>query len=404
MRRALAAAAVIGLVACGQVASAPTGSVPSAKPFKASSTWGLFVTSYQSFQHEWSLTRLNPESLKDIGATMPGHGYAIASADGSTLVEVDYNNDTTAVRVIDARNGAVRAAFQPSFASAPVLTPDGSRLLVSDNTGHSYRVFDTANGQVTGKLETGDAPCCGLFNEWLDPTGSFLYGIDAPGSGMYATGPVTPVLVRYDLRAGRENGRLALTGVLAGVWQTDRTIGSEHVTTMLSPGAALSSDGSQLSVLSADSTHLVTIDAIEMRIVSSRRVAEPSPATSWFSLWPIDAYAKYDAGVQWSLVYSPDGRKLVASGRETSIDQSGNRSTRGLGVKLIDVQSASLLAAAPDLDAGLVFFAPDGSALYAMAWVGDQAHAVLLRLDPSSLAVAARREFSEPRDVLILAS
>jgi len=410
MRKGLAVAAVMGLVACGQSVSSPGVSLPAPKPFHPPSSWGLFVTDGQSFQGSWHLIRLDAGTLRDGEIAGEGHGYAIASADGSTLVEVDYQpNDTASVRVFDARNGTVRASFQPVFADGPVLTPDGSQLLVNDNTGHSYRVFDTRTGRVTGGLESDMGPCCGLFDEWLDPTGSFLYGMLTPGSGYGAMGPVTPVLVRYDLRARRENGRVTLNGVQAGLWQTERMIGTEHVMTSLVPGVALSPDGSQLSVLYADGNRLMSIDTVTMKILASRRVAPPPPTTSWFSLLPMDAEAKYDEGIQWSTAYSPDGRRLVAAAWQTTIDQAGKFSTHGLGIRTIDVQKASVIAQAPSVDAGQLRFAPDGSALYATILLTDgvefanQAHMVLLRLDTSTLAMADRREFTSPRDILLLA-
>lgn len=411
MRKGFVLAALIGLVACGQAVSSPAASVPKPKPFHPPSGWGLFVTDRSSFQgRPWQLMRLDAGSLKDAQVAAQGTGYAVASADGSTLVEIDYNADqTTSVRVVAARTGTVRTSFQPPFAVAPVLTPDGSRLLVIDSTGHSWRVFNTSDGQLTGKLETDGDPCCGLFGFWLDPTGRFLYRVLVSGSGFDATGPVTPIVARYDLEAGRETGRLKLDGIEAGLWQTARTIGSEHVTTSLVPGVALSLDGSQLSVLYADGDRLMTIDTATLKIVASRHVAAPQPPTSWFSIAPVDAYAKYDEGVQWNLAYSPDGRQLVAAARQTTIDNGGNYSTSGLGLKVIDPQSATLTAQVPNIDVGQFLYAPDGSALYATTLLTDgvkfvnQAHMVLLRLDPSSLAVAARREFVGPRDVLLLA-
>lgn len=409
-RNALTLVAVTGLVACGQVASSPAVSSPSPKPYHTPSAWGLYVSEGESFLKPWHLIRVDAGTLQDLEIAGNGHGYAVGSADGSTLVEIDYQPDNAAsISILDARSGALRTAFQSSIAVAPTLTPDGSRLLVNDNTGHSYRVFDTHTGQVTGRLEIADTPCCGVFSEFLDPTGTFLYGVLVPGSGYGAVGPVTPVLVRYDLRAGRESGRVVLTGVQAGVWQTDRTIGSEHVTSSLVPGIALSPDGSQLSILYDDGNRLMTIDTVAMKIASSRRVARPAPITGWFSLWPVDAEAKYDEGAHWTLAYSPDGRQLVASARQTAVDSAGNFSSHGLGIRLIDLDTASLIANVPKLDIGLLFFAPDGSALYATtvdttaSASGNQQHFVLLRIDPTTLAVAARRVFNGPRGVLVLA-
>jgi hypothetical protein len=306
------------------------------------------------------------------------------------------------VRVVDARSGTVRASFSLPFAANPKLTADGSKLLVIDSEGHSWRVFDTRDGRQTATLDASADPCCGLFGEWIDASGRLLYRVLTPGSGMNATGPVTPVFVRYDLQAGRETGRLKLSGVEAGVWQSGRTIGSEPVLATLMPGMALSPDGSQLAVLYAEGSRLMTVDTAGMKIVASRRLVASVAPKSWFTPLTVDAYAKYAEGVQWELTYSPDGRQLVATARQDSVDNSGNFSSRGLGVRAIDPQRAVIVAEAPDLGIGQLFYAPDGSAIYTESFV-DRTHMRLLRLDPSTLAVAARREFTGVRQILLLA-
>jgi len=408
MRKALIAVVVVGMVACGQAVSAPSPALPSARPFHPPSSWGLFLASSDTFeQPSWALTRLDAATLTDVEAGRPGKGYAVASADGSTLVEIDYNNDnTSALRVIDARTGTLRRSLRPPFATNPLLTADGSHLLVNDSYGSQYRVFDTRTGRQTGSLVTAESICCAGFPEWLDPTGRFLYGLVVPGSGLGASGPGTPVLLRYDLQSGKEDGRLRLNGLQAGVWQGARIVNAEHVAQTLTPGAALSPDGSQLAVLYQDGTRLMTIDAIHMTIIASRQVSVPSSPLSWLGLMPTDADAKYSEGSTWNLVYSPDGRRLFASAEQMHVDESGHEQTQGLGVRLIDVATSTLTAELPSVDVPWAVFAPDGSALYGMTWVrdtGGNTRSTLLRFDAQSLAVAARREFIGSRSVMILA-
>jgi hypothetical protein len=347
--------------------------------------------------------RLDAGSLKDLQLAQHGQGLPVVSADGSTLVEIDYHGEQPAfARVVDARTGAMRRSLPLPFGSMPELTPDGAKLLVIDSAGQSWRVFDTHDGRQTGKLETPTDPCCGQLGPWLDPSGSLLYRVLLPGSGFNAAGPVTPVLVRDDLQAGRETGRLKLDGVEAGVWQSGRTIGSEPVLASFTPGMALSPDGSQLAVLYADGGRLMTVDTARMTIVASRQLVAPPSPTSWFNLGPVDAYAKYDEGVQWGLTYSPDGQQLVAAARQNAVDNNGTFSSHGLGLRAIDLQRAMIVAEAPNIEVGVVFYAPDRSALYVESFV-DQSHMALLRLDPSTLATAARREFTGPRQILLLA-
>jgi DNA-binding beta-propeller fold protein YncE len=404
MRKAFVlAGVVVGLVACGQALSSPGISTPRPAPFHPSASWGVYVLGGQSFEIPWQLMRLDAASLKDLQLAEHGQGLPVVSADGSTLVEIDYRGDGTALaRVVDARTGAMRESFPLPFGSMPQLTPDGSKLIVIDRTGHSWRVFDTRDGRQTAKLETTTDPCCGLFGSWIDPSGHLLYRVLVPGSGMNATGPVTPLLVRYALQAGRETGRLKLDGVEAGVWPSGRTIGSEPVLASLTPGVAMSPDGSQLAVLYADGGRLMTVDTTSMKVIASRQLVAPPAPTGWFNLRPVDAYAKYDEGVQWDLTYSPDGRELVAAARQDTVDNNGNFSSHGLGLRAIDLQRAVIVADAPNILVGQLFYAPDGSALYVESFV-DQSHMALLRLDPSTLAVAARREFTGPRQILLLA-
>jgi hypothetical protein len=55
-----------------------------------------------------------------------------------------------------------------------------------------------------------------------------------------------------------------------------------------------------------------------------------------------------------------------------------------------------------DLGLGQLFYAPDGSAIDTQSFV-DRTHMRLLRLDPSTLAVAARRDFTGAHQILLLA-
>jgi DNA-binding beta-propeller fold protein YncE len=393
---------VVGLVACGQAISAPATSTPRPAPFHPPTNWGLYVVG-GSFIVPWQLMRLDPGSLKDLELAHHGQGLAVVSADGSTLVEIDYHGDGTAsVRVVDARSRTVRAAFSLPFAANPILTADGSKLLVINSEGHSWRVFDTRDGRQTATLDTGADPCCGLFGEWIDPSGRLLYRVLTPGSGINATGPITPVFVRYDMQAGRETARIKLSGVKAGVWQSGRTIGSEPVLATLTPGMALSPDGSEFAVLHAEGSQLMTIDTATMKVVASRRlVAAPAP-TSWLHSLAVEAYAKYAEGMAWGLTYSPDGRQLLAAERQDSVDKTGNFSARGLRLRTIDIERAVIVAEARDLGLGQLFYAPDGSTIYVGSFV-DRTHMRLLRLDPSTLAVAARRDFTGGRQILLLA-
>jgi hypothetical protein len=109
----------------------------------------------------------------------------------------------------------------------------------------------------------------------------------------------------------------------------------------------------------------------------------------------------------WSINYSPDGRHLIAAAHELTIDPTSRVSTsRGLGVRIIDVPSATVTADRRGLDLGQLAYAPDSTALFATSWSDGkdgQRHTVVLRLDPSNLATATQREFIGFRWLLLLA-
>ncbi|HEY8735979.1 MAG TPA: hypothetical protein VIO62_02930 [Candidatus Dormibacteraeota bacterium] len=274
MRKTLIAGAVVLLVACGQkVAGMPAVAVPQPRPFQPPSSWSLVVSNREAIDAAWQFTTLDSASLKDGAAGLAGRGWVVASADGSTVVELDYpGNQPITARVVDARTGVQRASFHPSVGAGPVLTSDGARLLVLESGGHYWQVFDTTSGRLVGRVEDDANPCCGALDFSVDPTGQFLYRALETGSGMNAKGPVTPVLVQYDLKAGREIRRLTLTGVQAGLWRGPRVIGTEHVSNMIEPGIALSPDGSRISILYAEGGRLLTIDTATLKVIASRPV------------------------------------------------------------------------------------------------------------------------------------
>lgn len=408
MRKIAAAVGLAVLAACAQATSSPLSSSPSPNPFSQPTTWGLYVSDGDSFNAAWHLIQLDAGTLKDAQARVPAHGFALASADASMLAEIDYKVDQSAtVHIVDVRTGAEKLSFKMGFSANATLTADGSHLLVSDVGGRSWRVFDTTTGKQTGRIETFAPPgCCGGYFYWSDRTGRFLYQLLTPGSGFGAKAPITPVLVGYDLQVGREVGRQQLDGIQAGQWETGRKIGSEPVLTGQDPGVALSPDGSRLSILYNNGSQLMTIDTATMKIMSSRHLLSQKVSTNWFGLMPLDAAAKYDEGIEWNMSYSPDGRHLIAGARQTTIDNAGNWSTHGLGIKLIDLANGTVVAQLPDVDVSQFLYAPDGSAIYATSFIStgpQSSDLILLRLDPTNLAVGAKRTFPGYRTVLLLA-
>src|SRR5260370_1408743 len=113
----------------------------------------------------------------------------------------------------------------------------------------------------------------------------------------------------------------------------------------IATGPALRPDGSHRAVRCADGSRLMTIDPIGLKITATRPVVVPSAPTSWLGVGPIEADAKAEVGTIWNINSSPDGRRLIAAAHELTIDPTSQVSTsRGLGVRIIDVPSSTVAA------------------------------------------------------------
>lgn len=377
------------------------------------SAWSLYISDGTIGQGGWHLSSIDKLSLRDSpGIDLRGFGHPIASADGSTLAWIDNDHlQDGKAHVIDPTTGRDRAAFGGlAMHGLASLTPDGSGVLVLNQAGWGWELVRAGNGRVVADMNWKD-PCCGPYLFWLSPDGRYMYRVLTALSGSpQPAGPTTPVLVRYDLQAGREASRLRLTGVVAGIWPREGSA-SAHMSLQLIPGVALSPDGRTLAIVHADSERLSLVDLERWQMASTRPLTRASSFWDRLSLRAVtDVQAKEVEGPEWEAFFLPDGQTLVAWGRSMS---GGSPATvRGLGIRTIDVRSAGIRMEVPGGDDQLtqVVPAPDGSAIYAITEAdqptapADDRLVVLRRLDPRTLAVTAARTFRGRRTLIALAS
>lgn len=365
------------------------------------------------------LIPIDPHTLADLEAgpaIETGSPLVSASADGGTLAAIVYPHNRVVadlpasditIRILSAHTGAERTRFNPpAHVNGPRLTPDGARLIAKLLDGPEWYVFDTSDGRLLSTIQTEDM-CCELA--WIDPVGRTLYRMIVPDSPQ-ASAAQTPLLVKYDLASGEEVDRLTLDGVSAGWWQTEREINGFPVPRYANPGIALSPDGRRLAVLHADGETLTMVDAERLEAVQTTLLSRPANPLGWLGLIPNVAHAKFAEGVSWDVHFSPDGRRLYATGLESRLDEDEGPSYRGLGLRVIEVERGAIVAEAlADERIDWVVPAPDGGAVYAFGLrqtqgsipMGSSTY-LLRRLDAATLEITAEREFTGYRELFIL--
>ncbi len=372
---------------------------------------------------ETSLKAVKNPSAFQLGS--PG-GYQpstiLISNDGAIVAAVSYKPMTNgimteaqyrkavSVRMIDVRSGLKRALFHPAV---PVwiqgISPDGSQLFgwrMSADTGQKpeWDVLSSSDGKLVGSI----APYAGCCSQTLyDPVHARLYGLDLPAGGTSGAKPATPSLVSYDLQSGSASSRLRLDGIQAGTIVPPQS-GSTPTFTMWNPGFALSPDGSQIAVLDGGSDRLELIDARQMTVVRTvdliRRQSLLERLGGVLGLLPETASAKEWLGVDLSITFSPDGRRLYVTGRQGKIGSDGKWTVDGLGLRLVDIASGQVLA---DALAGQwitrVLPDPAGSTIYTESGppIGGSP-TMVQREDAATLTVSAQRSFYDGPELYFL--
>lgn len=266
-------------------------------------------------------------------------------------------------------------------------------------------MLDTDSGRLVRKLR--------MERSWGGPVlhdgiRDRVYVMVVPGNDVKVKGPRTPSVVAYDLRSGREAGRVRLDGVLAGSWPTERKVRDFPIMAMLEPGLALSPDGRRIAIAHADREAITLVDTERMEIASTRTLARPRRLLERLGLRQRVARAKAMEGVSLQAEFSSDGRTLYVTGQRLEMDAADKVVSTGLGLRAVAVESGQVRAEALD-EARLLWVKqpPEGGPVYALKEeMGDDSDGTyrtkLLRLDSDTLEVGAERELAEYRDMFFL--
>jgi hypothetical protein len=422
--RALAVAVAVLVVGIGTAAGAASPGTPAASAGGVE----LFVGA----PDEHRLTPLDPATLANLPGRAavdfgPGEGFrdVAMSADGSTLVTVEYPRETAVaaedvtIVVRDGRTGAERRRFRPPVPVAfPRLSEDGGRLVAETNPNAAARdrmafawsVFATGDGRPTATVE----PAAGWAEATIDPRAERLYAVVPSSEAQTGSGTTPPPeLVAYDLATGTEAGRLTLTDLQTGYWAEDGEIDGERRFRHFRSGLAISPDGRRLVVARADREAVTLIDAatlaVERTVPLTRATSGAERLLGLLPLAPRAASAKMGEGITLRATFGPDGRHLYVFGTVEEAEGDERQWARGLGLAIVEVGTGRIVAEGL---AGEVIHdlrvAPDGRTAYAVgprggrelvAWVGEpdgyRRTYALWRLDATTADPSAERTFSD---------
>jgi hypothetical protein len=348
-----------------------------------------------------------PFKLGPVGSRRPdlftnSEGWAVAAVTYG-LASIPGPKHGTTIRMFDASGRKLEPAFHPGTAMVVEgLSPNAAELYGRGYSGAldtGFYVLSARTGRVRYHLSTSKL-CCGP--SIYDAAGHRMYVLNEP-TKQTAESPGTPILNTYDLITGRQTGRLALQGVLAGGWEvTDGTSSSSDPLYMTwGPGFALSPDGAQIAILDGSKDLLTTVDTKTMTVQRAVSLSRPQSLlgqiAAFVGLAPATAEAKGFRGVSLRMMYSPDGQSLVVSGFQGMPDSQGLYFPSPLGLRRIDVATGKILTETQPVDTGWLQYAPDGSALFGVVYPpSDHTYAGLLeRFDPSTLSVQASRSLNQ---------
>lgn len=312
------------------------------------------------------------------------------------------------VRVFDLRTGAERASFSPPRAViVDALSPDGTKLFARDwppgQITAARVILDSATGR---ELEALPAFSVSGLTTWrIDYATLRMYGLAVADASGKASGPQAATFVAVNLRTGRELRRLALDGLVAGLWETE--VGGTRRQSELQPGFALSPDGTRLAVLRADGDWLTLIDTASLGVLWTKRLSRPVSLLERSGLGPLVAEAKtpYESR-SWGLTFSPDGTRLFAV--EHTVQLEGEAAARYATPRLrsIDIERAAIQSEIVPTERVLWTTAsPDGGGLYVLMQGQEMAaknRYHLVRLEAARLAVTRSRALDDYREMRVL--
>ncbi len=400
---------------------------------------GLYVTEDVAASPGTILVPVDPSTLardtsRKVVPLVPGAGSYVSS-DGRAIVQIF--EDTDHARTVDASTGRMLAGLRlpaPNDPYAPAfLSPDGSRLVfMRDDSSVSadrstWYVVDALTGRTlatvpTIRVTTGTAV---LVNRAT----TRLYLV-SEGSGDFSdAGPTVPVIEEYDLASGRRIAQAELRGVLAGSWHTGRRFRGLPVFEQLTPGVALSPDGTTIAMVRADSDGVVLLNAHtlgpERTLRFDIRYRQQSPFGRHGELTHLGGPS---GGVVRQATFSPDGRMLYVTGYEVRYvavprnrrDPRGEGNARaaelhvGLGLAAVDLRTGRTTASQTPVGGANEVAryshlqpSPDGRSLYASVCAsqvfytpsGAGERCRLERLDSRTLVMEAQRKLNDEGEI-----
>lgn len=363
-----------------------------------------------------------PASVLHTGVRPVGNQYPaiVTTSNGArfaAMTNIHPNNQVThaqdlTLQLFDARTGKpVTPRHHPAF---PMwindISADGSVVFgfganadfTQPCAPRSFYVLDMRSGRVLQHLTIAAYPWDSIL---VGPNLQRLYTMTA-SDHINHCGPrwsYAPTITAYDLHTGKVVRVLRLKGVLAGRWETSRTINGDPIGGDWDPGFALSPDGSQLAVLDGHSDTLTLLHAQSLQMEGTERVSRTPTGLSAFAaalgLQPATAEAKGQwNGANFQMQYTADGHSLLVTGARLSPDSYHRyAASHNLGIQLIDVASGQIRAWLNDQKQVIgLWSAPDGGAMYSSVQTWSRAGGWLITLrrhDPATLQVRADRAF-----------
>lgn len=359
-----------------------------------------------------ALVPIDPLTLADLSGPPflavadSGSSAFVVSADGSTAAALNYGSPSDLrVRMFDLRSGAERASFSPPRAViVDALSPDGTKLFARDWPPGQFTAARVILDSATGReLETLPAiSVSGITAAQFDYDRLRLYGLAVPDASGRASAPQAAAFVAVDLRTGRELRRLPLDGLVAGTWGTE--VGGTRRQSQLSPGFALSPDGTRLAILRADGDWLTLIDTASLGVLWTKRLSRPVSLLERFGLGPLVAEAKtsYESR-SWGLTFAPDGKRLFALEQTVQLDGVTTARYTTPRLRSIDIERATIQSEiAPTERVLWTTASPDSGGLYVLMRGGVAADSNtnrLVLLDAARLGVTASRALDGYREM-----
>lgn len=365
-----------------------------------------------------ALVAIDPLTLADLPgppllpvADSSSSAFAV-SADGSTAAALSYwctdppNPSDLRIRVFDLRSGAERASFSPPRAViVDALSPDGTKLFARDwppgPITAARVILDSATGR---EIETLPAISVSGITTWrIDYATLRLYGLAVADVSGKASAPQAAAFVAVDLRTGRELRRLPLDGLIAGIWETE--VGGTRRQSELSPGFALSSDGTRLAILRADGEWLTLIDTASLGLLWTKKLSRSVSLLERFGLGPLIAEAKTYESRSWWLTFAPDGKRLFALERTVQLEGETTGRSATPRLRSIDIERAAIQSEiAPTERALWITESPDSSGLYVLLQgrgTADGSTYRLVLLEAAKLGVTASRALDGYREMRV---